>query len=86
MSNKILRAIRSYKGCLEISIYTVIDLTMESASVRVSTVNHSHSTCVYKIGDYSGEQAKNYHVITIVGALCFGDLIIPADSMNVVWV
>ena len=25
-------------------------------------------------------------IITIVGALCFGDLIIPVDSVNVVWV
>ena len=39
---KILRAIRSYKGCLETP--TVVDLTTESTSVRASTVSHSHST------------------------------------------
>ena len=41
---KILRAVRSYmyKGCLKTP--TVVDLTTESASVRASTVDHSHST------------------------------------------
>ena len=43
---KISRAVRSYKGCLEIP--TVVDLTTESASVRASTVSHSHSTMCWK--------------------------------------
>ena len=41
-SKKILRVVRSYKGCLETPM--MVDLTMESASVRVSTVDHSRST------------------------------------------
>ena len=39
---KISQAVRSYKGCLEIPM--VVDLTTELASVRASTVDHSHST------------------------------------------
>ena len=42
VKNLISRAVRSYKGCLEIP--TVVDLTKESASMRASTVSHSRST------------------------------------------
>ena len=39
---KISQAVRSYKGCLEAP--AMVNLTMESASVRASTVDHSRST------------------------------------------